>query len=102
MTASLTPILTALASEPRRQVLNWLQDPEAHFRAQKTGDMRKDGVCGTRIAEKLDFSAPTVTRHMKLLLDARLVEVKRIKQWRFYKRDEAGIARAKQLLQEGF
>ena len=50
-----------------------------------------DGVCGLLIAEKLGVSQPTVTGHMKLLVDIGAVRAKRIKQWTFYKRDEERI-----------
>ena len=80
--------LRALANERRLQVLDWLKDPRAHFREQVDGDLVEDGVCGLLIAEKLGVSQPTVTEHMKLLVDIGAVRAKRIKQWTFYKRDE--------------
>lgn len=85
----------ALASEKRLQVLEWLKDPEAHFAPQVDGDLIKDGVCLARIAEKLGVSQPTATEHMKVLSHAGLVRPKRIKQWTFYKRDEARIRQIK-------
>ena len=39
----LTRYFEALASEKRLQVLDWLSDPEAHFRPQVDGDLVKDG-----------------------------------------------------------
>jgi len=62
-----------------------------HFREQVDGDLVDDGVCGLSIAEKLGVSQPTVTGHMKLLVDIGVVRAKRIKQWTFYKRDEERI-----------
>ena len=84
-------ILRALASERRLQVLDWLKDPRAHFREQVDGDLVEDGVCGLLIAEKLAVSQPTVTEHMRLLVEIGAVRAKRIKQWTFYKRDEERI-----------
>jgi DNA-binding transcriptional ArsR family regulator len=84
-------ILRALASERRLQVLDWLKDPRAHFREQVDGDLVEDGVCGLLIAEKLGVSQPTVTEHMRLLVEIGAVRAKRIKQWTFYKRDEERI-----------
>ena len=84
-------ILRAFASKPRLQILGWLKEPRAHFREQVDGDLVEDGVCGLLIAEKLGVSQPTVTEHMRLLVDIGAVRVKRIKQWTFYKRDEARI-----------
>jgi DNA-binding transcriptional ArsR family regulator len=84
--------LRALHNERRRQVLQWLKSPTLHFRAQADGDLEDDGVCGLLIAEKLELSQPTVSEHMRVLVQAGLVKAKRIKQWTFYKRDEARIA----------
>ena len=92
---SIEKAIRALANERRLQVLEWLKDPEAHFPPQVDGDLVKDGVCLARIAEKLGVSQPTATEHMKVLSQAGLVRPKRIKQWTFYKRDEARIKEIK-------
>ena len=92
--------LRALASERRLQVLDWLKDPRAHFREQVDGDLVEDGVCGLLIAEKLGVSQPTVTEHMKLLVEIGAVRAKRIKQWTFYKRDEERIRTIKSAIME--
>jgi DNA-binding transcriptional ArsR family regulator len=90
--------LRALANERRLQILEWLKDPEAHFRPQVDGDLVKDGVCAALIAEKLGVSQPALSEHMRILVDAGLVRGKRIKQWTFYKRDETEIRQVKNLL----
>lgn len=90
--------LKALASDRRRLVLDWLRDPQAHFPAQVDGDLVKDGVCGVRIAEKLGVSQPTISEHLRILAQAGLVKAKRIKQWTFYRRDEAAIRALKKAL----
>ena len=41
------------------------------------------------------ISQPTVSEHLKVLSQAGLVSAKRVKQWTFYKRDEARIAELK-------
>src|SRR5476649_2800538 len=84
--------LRALASDRRLLILAWLKDPKAHFPAQVEGDLVEDGVCGLLIAEKLGVSQPTVSEHMRILTQAGLVSAKRIKQWTFYRRDEARLA----------
>jgi DNA-binding transcriptional ArsR family regulator len=94
------PALRALANERRLQILEWLKQPRKHFRPQVDGDLVEDGVCGVLIAEKLGVSQPTASEHMKILLRAGLVEAKRIKQWTFYKRDEARIKRVKRTIVE--
>ena len=91
--------LRALANGRRLQILEWLKDPEAHFRPQVDGDLVDDGVCTLLIAEKLGVSQPTVSEHLKLLSQAGLIRGKRIKQWVFYKRDEARIRAVKKAIQ---
>src|ERR1700758_2689859 len=95
---SISQAMRALASERRLQVLEWLKDPVAHFPAQVDGDLVTDGVCGVLIAEKLGVSQPTVSEHLKVLSQAGLLTSKRVKQWTFYKRDEAFIARLKRAM----
>jgi len=92
--------LRALANERRLQILDWLRDPKKHFREQVDGDLIDDGVCGVLIAEKLGISAPTLSEHMRVLIAAKLVRAKRIKQWTMYKRDDAAIAAVKRVIQE--
>ena len=91
-------VLQALANDRRLQILEWLKDPEAHFRPQVDGDLVKDGVCAVLIAEKLGVSQPTLSEHMRILSEAELVRGKRIKQWIFYKRDERRIRAIKKAL----
>jgi ArsR family transcriptional regulator len=85
----------ALANGRRLQILGWLKDPEAHFPPQVDGDLVKDGVCGVLIAKKLAVSQPTASEHLRILMYAGLIQGKRIKQWTFYKRNEAEIRRLK-------
>lgn len=90
--------LKALANDRRLDILEWLKAPRAHFREQVDGDLVEDGVCGLLIAEKLGVSQPTLSEHMKVLVQSGLVSAKRLKQWTFYKRDEAAIAALKERL----
>jgi DNA-binding transcriptional ArsR family regulator len=92
--------LRALANERRLQILEWLREPRKHFREQVDGDLVEDGVCGLLIAEKLGVSAPTVSEHMRVLTAAKLVRVKRIKQWTMYRRNEAAITAMKRAIEE--
>ncbi|HTB15892.1 MAG TPA: ArsR family transcriptional regulator [Bryobacteraceae bacterium] len=84
-------ILQALANQRRLQILEWLKDPVSHFPKQVDGDLVKDGVCGVFIANKLEVTQPTASEHLRILTAAGLIRGKRIKQWTFYKRDEARI-----------
>jgi len=91
-------ILRALASERRLQILEWLKDPIGNFPPQVDGDLVQDGVCGLLIARKLRVSPPTVSEHLKILTQAGLLRSKRVKQWTFYKRDEARISKFKRAI----
>jgi DNA-binding transcriptional ArsR family regulator len=96
----ITIALRALSNERRLQILEWLREPRKHFREQVDGDLVEDGVCGLLIAEKLGVSAPTVSEHMRVLTAAKLVRVKRIKQWTMYRRNEAAIVAVKRAIEE--
>ena len=91
-------VLRALANDRRLLILEWLKQPKAHFRPQVDGDLVVDGVCGVLIAEKLGVSQPTVSEHLRILSQAGLLTSKRVKQWTFYKRDEARISRLKRAI----
>jgi DNA-binding transcriptional ArsR family regulator len=90
--------LRALSNGRRLQVLDWLRNPTRHFSPQVDGDLVDDGVCGLLIARKLRVSQPTASEHLRILQRAGLVRGKRIKQWTFYKRDEARIKKIKKLI----
>ena len=94
----LVTALKALGNERRLQILGWLKDPRAHFRPQVDGDLVEDGVCGVLIAEKLGVSQPTLSEHMRILVQADLVTSRRIRQWTFYRRNEARISALKAAL----
>jgi DNA-binding transcriptional ArsR family regulator len=93
--------LRALSNERRLLVLGWLRQPTRHFPVQVDGDLLTDGVCGLSIARKLRVSQPTASEHLKILTRAGLIRGKRIKQWTFYRRDEARIRKIKKLIVSG-
>ena len=91
-------VVKALANDRRLLILEWLANPEAHFSAQRDGDLVRDGVCSLFIAEKLRVSQPTCGEHLKVLSRAGLIRGTKIKQWVFYRRDEERIAAVKAML----
>jgi len=93
--------LRALSNDKRLLVMEWLKNPREHFPPQVDGDLVKDGVCGQFIAEKLGVSAATASVHLKLLVEAGLLQTKKVKQWVFYKRDEKQISELKRALSKG-
>jgi DNA-binding transcriptional ArsR family regulator len=90
-----TDTIKALANGRRLLILDWLKDPRAHFPPQVDGDLVDDGVCALLLAEKLGITQATLSEHMRVLVQAGLVVPKRIKQWTFYRRDEACIRAVK-------
>jgi DNA-binding transcriptional ArsR family regulator len=93
--------LRALSNDKRLLVMEWLKDPQAHFPPQLDGDLVKDGVCSQFIAQKLGVTSATASVHLNQLVDAGLLQPKKIKQWVFYKRDEKRIAELKKALSKG-
>jgi DNA-binding transcriptional ArsR family regulator len=98
---NLNQALRALGNARRLQILDWLRKPKRHFPPQVDGDLIDDGVCGVLIARKLRVSQPTASEHLKILSQAGLLRPKRIKQWTFYKRDEAAIRKLKKMISSG-
>src|SRR5438270_9037105 len=92
----------ALANERRLQILEWLKNPRGQFPPQVEGDLVDDGVCGLFIAQKLGVGQPTASEHLRVLVQAGLIRGKRIKQWTFYKRDEARIEQVKNDFREAW
>ena len=95
---SFLKVYHALANERRTQILEWLKKPESHFRPQIDGCLVKDGVCALLIAEKLGVSQPTLSEHMRILVQSGLVQSKRVKKWTFYKRNETAIRKMRKHL----
>jgi len=81
----------AIANDLRRQMLDWLKNPGAHFGHQVTGDPAEIGVCVTLLTEKAGISQPTVSRHLDILSRAGLLTVRRQGRWSFYSRNESEI-----------
>lgn len=90
--------LRALANARRVRILDWLKDPRAHFPRQVDGDLVADGVCALLIARKLKVSQPTASEHLRVLVQAGLLRPRRIRQWTFYRRDEARLKAVKRAL----
>ncbi|MEW9527819.1 ArsR/SmtB family transcription factor [Microbispora sp. NPDC049125] len=95
-------VMRALANERRLLILDWLKDPVAHFPPQADGDLVEDGVCSVFIANRLGMTQPSATGHLKILERAGLIHGKRMRQWVFYRRDEARIEEVKRLLGGGW
>jgi len=85
--------LKAVANPARLQILHWLRAPRESFGHQPVGDFDSDGVCVSLIQKKARLSQSTTSAYLATLARAGLVEVKRIGQWTYYRRNEPAIQR---------
>lgn len=88
----LLEIFKALSNSTRLEILKGLKDPAKNFPPQDEGDVLTVGVCVSSIQEGVGLSQSTVSDYLATLQRAGLVEVRRIGQWTYYKRNEATIS----------
>ncbi|BCH54927.1 ArsR/SmtB family transcription factor [Agrobacterium vitis] len=81
--------LKALSHPVRREILQWLREPEKHFSDQ--AHPLEMGICAGQF-ERCGLSQSTVSAHLASLNKAGLITSHKVGQWIFYKRDEAAIA----------
>ncbi len=94
----LLEIFKALSNRTRLEILKGLKDPVKSFPAQDEGDVHTVGVCVSSIQEGVGLSQSTVSDYLATLQRAGLVEVKRVGQWTYYKRNEATIRALAELI----
>jgi ArsR family transcriptional regulator len=82
-------VFRALASKPRREILRLLASGEG---AEDARCCAGDAVCACVFAEKLDLSAPTVSHHMKALVEAGLVSAEKRGLWVYYRLQPDAVA----------
>ena len=81
-------VFKALASRPRREILRLL----ATSGTAADGTCCAEEVCACVFAEKLELGAPTVSHHMKSLVDAGLVSASKRGLWVYYRLIPSGFA----------
>lgn len=87
----LIEIFKALSNRTRLDILRGLKDPVNSFPPQDEGDVHTVGVCVSSIQEGVGLSQSTVSSYLATLQRVGLVDVTRIGQWTYYKRNEATI-----------
>jgi ArsR family transcriptional regulator, arsenate/arsenite/antimonite-responsive transcriptional repressor len=75
-------VFKALASKPRRAILTLLATGEG---AEDARCCTADEVCACVFAEKLGLGAPTVSHHMKALIEAGLITSSKRGLWVYYR-----------------
>jgi ArsR family transcriptional regulator len=88
--------IRAIANPVRRQILQWLKDPQRHFPDQEYGQAL--GVCMGQITLRCGLSQSTVSGHLALLKGAGLIREKKSGTVCFLSRDEACIQQVQKLL----
>lgn len=81
-------IIKALAHPVRREILQWLKEPEKHFADQE--HPLELGVCAGKF-ERCGLSQSSVSAHLATLQRAGLVTSRKVGQWSFFKRNEEVI-----------
>jgi DNA-binding transcriptional ArsR family regulator len=89
MPDELDDIIKALAHPLRRDILQWLKEPERYFSEQHHS--LENGVCAGQIDQRAGLSQSTVSAHLATLQRAGLVTNRKVGQWHFFKRNEQAI-----------
>lgn len=56
--------------------------------------------CACNLLESLDISQPTLSHHMKILLESGIIRSRKDKKWTYYALDEAACENARRILTE--
>ncbi|MBR9867038.1 MAG: helix-turn-helix transcriptional regulator [Oceanospirillales bacterium] len=88
-TAELDEMIKALSHPVRRDILNWLKQPEKFFSDQQ--HPLSFGVCAGMIDQKTGLSQSTVSAHLATLQRAGFIRSKKVGQWSFFTRNEEVI-----------
>ncbi|MFN6970252.1 MAG: ArsR/SmtB family transcription factor [Rheinheimera sp.] len=85
----LDEMIKALSHPIRRDILNWLKQPDLYFADQE--HPLSLGVCAGKIDQKTGLSQSTVSNHLAILQRAGFISSKKVGQWNFFSRNEAAV-----------
>lgn len=94
-------IFKALSNQTRLDILQLLKDPETHFSTQAHVTKEEGfegGVCVSDIRAKTGISQSTASQFLSILQQSSLVEMKRIGQWTYYRRNDETIKQFEQYI----
>lgn len=80
-------MLKALGDPSRLRILEFLLEPQDNCCA------REDGVCGCDFETLLGLSQPTVSHHLKILVQAGLLNSEKRGRWTYYDLEPQAFAR---------
>ena len=83
-------IFKALANPTRRQILEWLKNPEQFLSEEQRGGFNR-GVCAGNIEKLGNVSQSTMSNHLSVLQQADLIQAEKYGQWSYFSRNEALI-----------
>lgn len=86
-------IFKALADEHRLKMLDFIatQDPDCC----RTGE----GICACDVQDFIGLAQPTVSQHLRILVEAGLLDVERRGKWNYYTLNARGFASAQKVLE---
>ncbi|MFB5192824.1 ArsR/SmtB family transcription factor [Alicyclobacillus fastidiosus] len=94
-------IFKALSNQTRVHILRLLKHPTANFSTQ-VHVMKENGfeggVCVSDIRKNIGVSQSTASQYLAILQQSGLLEMKRIGQWTYYRRNEATIKQLEQYI----
>ena len=85
-------ISKALANPLRREILQWLKQPEQFLPVQECGGSFERGVCAGHIERQGKVAQSTMSNHLSILQQAELIRVEKHGQWSYFSRNENVIA----------
>ncbi|MBW9152852.1 helix-turn-helix transcriptional regulator [Clostridium estertheticum] len=87
-------IFKALGNETRLNILLWLKNSKENFEPQIHLSIMNDfqeGVCLGSIRKKAELSQSTISGFLSVLEEAELVEIRKIGQYTYFRRNEQTI-----------
>ncbi|MEV6836911.1 ArsR family transcriptional regulator [Streptomyces sp. NPDC051133] len=86
----------------RRDIMDWLKDPAAHFPARGHGDPVETGVTARAVAAKLGVPRRTAAAHLDFLARLGVLRTRRVRWRTHYRRDEIRIAEVARMFEKGW
>lgn len=93
-THTLDRILAAVSDSARRKILALLKEKGCCSIGKAAG------LCACDVEERMKLSQPTISHHMRVLVEAGLVEGEKVGRWMWYRRNEAALKKMLVALKE--